>query len=49
MSKKTVPKNNIDPIIVDIKKPNFNYEHLRKFETVNLTKIPKKTGARSRS
>ncbi len=45
MSKKTVPKNNIDPIIVDIKKPNFNYEHLRKFETVNLTKIPQKNGS----
>ncbi len=40
MTKRNVPKKNIDPILVDVKKPNFNYDHLRKFEIVNLTKIP---------
>jgi hypothetical protein len=40
MAKRNVPKKNIEPILVDVKKPNFNYDHLRKFEIVNLTKIP---------
>ncbi len=46
MPQKTVPKKNIEPVLVDIRKPNFNYEHLEKFETVNLTKIPQKRKGR---
>lgn len=42
MAKQRVPKKNIDPVIVDVKKPSFNYERLKKFETVNLTKVPEK-------
>ncbi len=40
MPKKKVPKKNIEPILVDVRKPNFDYERLRKFETVNLMKMP---------
>ena len=42
MAKQRVPKKNIEPVIVDVKKPSFNYERLKKFETVNLTKVPEK-------
>jgi hypothetical protein len=42
MAQKRVPKKNIDPVIVDVKKPAFNYERLKKFETVNLAKVPEK-------
>ncbi|MCL4403794.1 DUF4012 domain-containing protein, partial [Patescibacteria group bacterium] len=42
MAQQRVPKKNIEPVIVDVKKPSFNYERLKKFETVNLTKIPEK-------
>ncbi len=38
MTKQKVPKKNIDPVIVDVKKPSFNYERLKKFETVNLVR-----------
>lgn len=36
MTKKKVPKKNVKPIILDIKNPNFNYDHLLKFSTVNI-------------
>ena len=39
MSKK-VPKKNISSVLVDIKKPNYDYKRLPKFETVNLGHIP---------
>lgn len=39
MSKK-VPKKNISSVLVDIKKPNYDYRRLPKFETVNLGHIP---------
>jgi len=42
-NKKRKTIKNIDPIILDIKKPNFNYKHLLKFETINLKKIPSKS------
>ncbi len=40
MEKKSVPKKNIDPILVDVRNPNFNYERLNKFGTVNLAHVP---------
>ncbi len=40
MSKKRVPKKNIDPILVDVKKPNYNYSRTNEFKTVNLTRVP---------
>ncbi len=46
MAKKIVPKKNIEPVLVDVKKPNFNYEHLEKFEKIDLTKIPQKKKSR---
>ncbi len=39
MAKKKVPKKNIEPVIVDVKKPTFNYERLAKSDTLNLTRI----------
>ncbi len=39
MSKK-VPKKNISSVLVDIKKPDYDYKRLPKFETVNLAHIP---------
>lgn len=47
MPKKNVPKKNIEPILVDVKKPNFDYERLHKFETVNLMKIPHREKGRA--
>lgn len=41
MAKKTVPKRNIEPIVLDIRKPNFNYGRLRNSEKLNLTKMPR--------
>ena len=38
MAKQRVPKKNIEPVIVDVKKPSFNYDRLKKFETVNLVR-----------
>ena len=46
MAKKIVPKKNIDPIIVDVRKPNFNYERLKKRERLNLTHIPRSAPTR---
>jgi hypothetical protein len=40
MAKRNVPIKNIEPIIVDIKKPNFNYERLKKPGKLNLTHVP---------
>lgn len=39
MSKK-VPKKNISSVLVDIKKPDYDYKRLPRFETVNLGRIP---------
>lgn len=36
--RRKVPKKNIEPVLVDIKKPGFNYSHLAKFGAVNLAK-----------
>ncbi|MDO8752045.1 MAG: DUF4012 domain-containing protein, partial [Candidatus Wolfebacteria bacterium] len=33
---KEVPKKNTEPILVDVKTPNFNYERLGRIETVHL-------------
>ena len=41
MSKpKLVSYKNIDPILIDIKRPDYNYEESLKFRTVNLRHIP---------
>ncbi len=40
MVKKSVPKKNIDPILVDVRNPHFNYERLNRFGTVNLRRVP---------
>lgn len=40
MAKKPVPRKNIDPILVDVKNPRFNYERLNRFGTVNLAHVP---------
>ncbi|HMB17559.1 MAG TPA: DUF4012 domain-containing protein, partial [Candidatus Paceibacterota bacterium] len=39
MSKKEVPKKNIEPVLVDIKKPDFNYDQTRRFDSLNLKRI----------
>ncbi len=39
--KNKVPKKNISPVLVDVKKPNYDYTRLHKFETVNLGGIPR--------
>jgi len=44
---KKVPQKNIKPIILDVQKPNFNYDHLLKFSTVNLSKIPQQQRSQS--
>lgn len=33
---KQVPKNNVQPVLVDVKKPNFNYRASPKFGKINL-------------
>jgi hypothetical protein len=38
MSKK-VPRKNIDPVLVDVKKPNFNYKRSSKFSNLDLKRI----------
>lgn len=38
---KKVPKKNIESVLVDVKKPDYNYERVPRVETVNLTRIPK--------
>ncbi len=37
---KKVPKKNVSSVLVDIKKPDYDYKRLPKFETVNLGRIP---------
>lgn len=46
MPKKKVPVKNIEPIIVDVKKPNFNYARLKKSERLNLARVPQSPGSR---
>ena len=41
MAKKTVPKKNIQSVIVDVRKPNFDYERLKKPQKLNLAHIPR--------
>lgn len=41
MAKKIVPKKNIEPIVLDIRKPDFNYGRLRNSEKLNLAKMPR--------
>ena len=41
MAKKTVPRKNIEPIVLDIRKPDFNYGRLRNSEKLNLAKMPR--------
>jgi len=38
---KKVPNKNIDPVLVDIKRPDFNYEKSMHGERLNLTRIPR--------
>lgn len=35
------PIKNIDPVLVDIKKPGFNYKHISKFSGLDLKGVPK--------
>ncbi len=42
MTKKRVPVKNIDPVLVDVKRPGFNYRNRIKLVRLNLTKIPPK-------
>lgn len=46
---KKVPKNNVDPVLVDVKKPDFNYRHASEFSEINLNRgsQKKKTDGRS--
>ena len=37
---KKVPHKNIDPVLVDIKRPNFNYEKSMHGEGLNLSRVP---------
>jgi hypothetical protein len=46
MQKKTVPKKNVEPLIVDIRKSDFNYERLRGPQKLDLTRIPQATPPR---
>lgn len=41
MSKKKVPIKNIEPVLVDIKKPGFNYKNHIKFARLDLDRTPK--------
>lgn len=40
MPSKKVPKKNISSILVDVKKPDYNYDHISRFGTVNLSRVP---------
>lgn len=40
MKQKNVPKKNISTILVDVKKPDYNYENINRFSAVNLTHVP---------
>ncbi len=46
MAKKIVPKKNIEPVILDVKKPDFNYERIKKSGKLNLKKIPQATASK---
>lgn len=35
---KKVPKNNVDPVLVDVKRPDLNYKHTSQFSEVDLGK-----------
>lgn len=41
---KKVPKDNVDPVLVDVKKPDFNYRHASEFSEINLN-----TGSQNKS
>lgn len=38
---KKVPKKNVEAVLVDIKKPDYNYTRVPRVEAVNLTRVPK--------
>ena len=38
---KKVPKKNVEAILVDVKKPDYNYKRVPRVETVNLMRVPK--------
>lgn len=40
MKQRNVPKKNISTILVDVKKPDYNYENIHRFSAVNLTRVP---------
>ncbi len=40
MPSQKVPKKNISSILVDVKKPDYNYDHISRFDTVNLAHVP---------
>ncbi|MGC9610834.1 MAG: DUF4012 domain-containing protein [Minisyncoccia bacterium] len=46
MPKKNVPIKNIEPIIVDVKKPNFNYARLKNTDRLNLAHLPQSAAPR---
>jgi hypothetical protein len=46
MAKKTVPKNNIEPIILDVRKPNFNYDRIKKSGRLDLARVPRSAPGR---
>ncbi|MBI4034046.1 MAG: DUF4012 domain-containing protein [Candidatus Brennerbacteria bacterium] len=47
--RKRVPVNNVDPVLVDVKKPGFNYENRVKFANLNLTRSPRKISIKTGS
>jgi len=40
MKQRKVPKKNIDSVLVDVRKPNFNYERSSRVRSINLSRIP---------
>ena len=38
---KRVPRKNIQPVLVDVKKPDGNYGRISRIESVNLSKVPR--------
>ena len=44
---KKVPAKNIEPILIDVKRPDFNYDHLRKAK-LNLAYAPQKPSSSKR-
>ncbi len=41
-NRKRVPVKNIGPVLVDVKKPGFNYHNRVKFAELNLARLPRK-------